>query len=183
MDGSALGFGPYAYVDQSMPGFNWSPDRYLDVAAAEAAKVIDLFTNASPAPEKWPAGSIANLAALLLGAAIVARNSLEGGDPVRVARDFVPVALLWKHLRDRGPEVRSAEQDAQRVATRGGEAAAEDHLRSLASVGENVVGVDWRVQAGFDFLLTKRAARRVWDKVATDFPYLSSSKGKPKARR
>jgi hypothetical protein len=69
-----------------------------------------------------------------------------------------------------------------------GEADATRALRWAAEAfrkgsGPIPVGSQWREEAVELFGIAERGARRVWGRVAEDFPELSEAKGKPKIRR
>lgn len=178
-------FTPEAYTDLAEPGHTDGVERYLQAASWECAHISLLLERAAEAAGGWSygPGSLWDATCRLQRAITAASEALQAKDVGRSAREFTAVALLWRALRDRQKEIDGLRQDVQLAATRQGEEAAEAQLTALAAAGERPKGVEWREEAARNFNLTDRAARRVWDAVAKDYPQLSSSQGKPKARR
>lgn len=178
------GYSPEAYTDLYALGHTESVDRYLRAASWEVTHLHGLLSDAARLTGEWESGPLSNLAFKLAGAVGRAHGALANNAVVEVAKEFTVVALLWKELRDRSDELAKLSGDVQRAATVTGEEAAEQQLRALAAAGERPVGEHWREAALVNFRpITARGARRVWDRVASDFMTLSSAAGKPKARR
>ena len=176
-------YSPEAYIDPFALGFGETVEMYLQAAAWEAGHVSGLRSVAARLSGQWPTEDFWQVASALGFAVEKARGALDRSDLVETAKNFTVVALLWKLLREHDDEVATLSLNVQRASTVTGEEAAEKHLRALASAGELPVGRQWRDEALLNFRpITARGARRVWDRVASHYPALSSGAGKPRRR-